>query len=108
MKKLSEVTLVDAKQIIKAGYSLLFGNNSNYWKIEDQSEFQEEPCLRLFNRYNDYDFYFFSDGMEIHLSDPKSLNFDFIYLKSVNIASYIEACKLGYYIKEIDDHLNKF
>ena len=66
----------------------------------------EPGCKKLFNENKIYCFYFYYDSIEIDYVNEESTNNIMTYF-DVKYKCYIEAYKLGYYIPELSEILNK-
>lgn len=112
MKKLTEITKEDAIKILSKSYSLLFLNKfnediSNNWKLENRDEI-EPGCKIFFNDKKVFCFYFYHNSIEIDYNNDDGN--DTIFVLSyfdVKYKCYVEAVKLGYYIPELSELLNK-
>lgn len=102
--KLSEVTLEDAKEIIKAGYATFF--LTGRWQLSDESKGLNEPVMRLFSNSKVYSFYFFDDQIKIDIipDDNEPINLDDVHY-DVCYKCYIKAVRLGYYVPELTELL---
>ena len=101
-KPLYEVTLEDAKEIIRAGYPAIIHNVK--WKLEDRSQDLKEPCKLLKSRSKILMFWFMNDSIDCEYVDPDkdAPMFDSIYFDS-KIQCYIEAHNRGYYVPAFDN-----
>jgi hypothetical protein len=100
LKKLSEVTKEDAKQIIRTGYPTFF--NTDNWKFKDDSEQMNEPCKCLYSRYKAYEFTFFDDDISIHVKDDEVVGFDSANFDT-KIECFVEAHNLGYVVTKLKE-----
>ena len=110
MKKLTEITCEDAIAILSKIYPLLFVNKFNEniekdWKLINCDDI-EPGCKKLFNENKIYCFYFYYDSIEIDYVNEESTNNIMTYF-DVKYKCYVEAYKLGYYIPELSEILNK-
>ena len=110
MKKLTEITCEDAVAILSKIYPLLFvnkfnENNEKDWKLINCDDI-EPGCKKLFNENKIYCFYFYYDSIEIDYVNEESTNNIMTYF-DVKYKCYIEAYKLGYYIPELSELINK-
>lgn len=101
MKKLSEVTEEDAKQIIKAGYPLFFEKGN--WQFKDNSEEMKEPCKLLYSRFKEFDFTFYDDNIRIYNSERSAFRnpFDSAHFDTL-VECFVEAHNLGYHVTKFD------
>jgi hypothetical protein len=105
VKKLSDVTLEDAKQILSVRYGGFF--RTGRWKLTDETEAIKEPCKKLRCERKAYLFWFFDDNIDIELipDDNAEITFDCTNY-DVKLACYIEAVKLGYHVPVLSELLN--
>lgn len=106
MKKLSEITLADAIEVVKADYSNFF-TTGNEWKLTDISKDMDEPCQQLRSRDKAYVFTFYDDSIDLSLEDPKRVfSIDDINWDS-NYKCYLKAYELGYYVPVLSELIEK-
>jgi hypothetical protein len=99
MKKLTEVTIQDAIEIIRAGYSNFFFMDRGKWIIEDRSKEIGEPTKLIFNKSKILQFWFHNDSIDPSYIDPDKdapgfdqTNFD------CKFPCYLKANELGYFV----------
>ena len=107
MKKLSEVTPEDAKIILSTAYDFF---EKGQWRLTDESENFGEPAVQFQSIRCRFYFWFMDDSIDIYNSDDDAgsifNNLDDIHY-DVKYLCYVKAVKLGYYVPELSELLNK-
>lgn len=109
MKKLNEVTLEDAKEIIKAGYPHWFDTGT--WKLEDRSKDLLEQCSLLYSRHKGYKFWFMNNCIDIDYNDCDHRQgdlYDDLDHADVRVACYVKAHSMGYHVPQFNDIMALF
>ena len=94
MKKLSEITLEDAKAILSGSYLCMNGNAR--WVISDESAILKEPCKKLSSKNNIFTFWFYDDSISVECEEIELSIHDSCF--DAKYQCYIEAVKMGYYV----------
>lgn len=98
MKKLSEVTLEDARSILSQGIMYKDSFLIAGWNLKDVSPIFSEPSVALEHIHKEETFIFYDDS--IHLYTGEEYKDD---MSDINYLCYLKAVALGYYVPELSE-----